>query len=212
LKSALVGMTLVALSSGLQHTAQAQCSLPAAQMPVSVITGSGWSMLPNLTVGEALGARCYSRPAGFDGPNTPDALSPHLHLGDVILFRLPRDNTSLWVKRVVGLPGDAVRMHGGRLILNGVEVDRQPDGNYQMSDDPPVVLRRYTETLPNGVSYGILKASDDGPLDNTDVYHVPPGCVFVMGDSRDDSLDSRVLDDVGYIPLDNLVARILADQ
>jgi signal peptidase I len=80
-------------------------------------------------------------------------------------------------------------------------------------DGPPVQSQRYIETLPptgggKPVVHSILKQYDgDGPLDNTQDYVVPENCVFAMGDNRDNSLDSRVLDHVGYIPVENLVGR-----
>jgi signal peptidase I len=68
-------------------------------------------------------------------------------------------------------------------------------------------MERFLETLPNGVKHDILKESDNGPLDNTQEYLVPDGYVFAMGDNRDNSLDSRVLNAVGFIPIENLVGR-----
>jgi signal peptidase I len=70
-----------------------------------------------------------------------------------------------------------------------------------------MLLKRYLEILPDGVEHYILKATDDGPLDNTPEYKVPPGDLFMMGDNRDNSLDSRVMNAVGFVPVENLVGR-----
>ena len=125
------------------------------------------------------------------------------------MFKLPRDNSTDYIKRIVGLPGDTIQMKGGQLYINGAEVKRVDAGNYlaEGDDGPPMMEREYTETLPNGVSHPILKFGDDGQLDNTQEYHVPPGHVFAMGDNRDNSLDSRVLNAVGFVPVENLVGR-----
>ena len=92
--------------------------------------------------------------------------------------------------------------------MDGTEIPRQPAGTYVATGDgPSMQLKRYLETFPDGNKHYILKASDNGPLDNTQVYHVPPGYVFAMGDNRDNSLDSRVLNAVGFIPVANLVGK-----
>jgi signal peptidase I len=181
--------------------------------PFNIPSGS---MIPTLLVGDYLFVSKFSY--GYSDYSFP--LSPSLFQGrifgslpkrgDVAVFRLPRDPSIDYIKRIVGLPGDSIQMQNGHLYINGQELPRDPDGNYTTEGDddgPPMVLKKYSETMPDGLKHPILKASDDGPLDNTQVYHVPPGYVFGMGDNRDDSLDSRVLDAVGYIPVANLVGR-----
>src|SRR5262249_36632274 len=107
-----------------------------------------------------------------------------------------------------GLPGDRVQMKGGQLFINGVQVPRQPAGEYLVEGEgPPIMERRYIETLPGGVQHYILKEGDNMPLDNTQEFKVPEGFVFAMGDNRHNSLDSRVLNAVGFIPMENLVGR-----
>jgi signal peptidase I len=128
--------------------------------------------------------------------------------GDIAVFKLPRDPSVDYLKRVVGLPSDRVQMIRGQLYINGQQVDRQAAGDYVTDGDgPKMLLHRYVETFPGGDQHYILKASDDQPLDNTQEYTVPEGYVFVMGDNRDNSLDSRVLNAVGFIPLANLEGR-----
>ena len=68
-------------------------------------------------------------------------------------------------------------------------------------------IKRWRETLPNGVSYETLDCVDNGFYDNTNVYSVPAGHFFMMGDNRDNSTDSRVLSALGYVPLENIVGR-----
>jgi signal peptidase I len=114
-----------------------------------------------------------------------------------------------YIKRVIGLPGDAIQMTEGRLNINGEMVEREMVGRGMDTDSYgttiPVML--YNETLPDGVTHLIQEISDSGPLDNTEIYTVPAGHYFMMGDNRDRSQDSRVLSAVGYVPAGNLVGK-----
>lgn len=123
--------------------------------------------------------------------------------GEVIIFAFPSQPEISYVKRVIGLPGDRVQMRGGRLYLNGALVDRQPllDPNVQLQDGEIL----YTERLPDGLAHAIIENSDNARGDNTVEWLVPPGQYFVMGDNRDNSLDSRF--DVGFVPADNIEAK-----
>jgi len=78
---------------------------------------------------------------------------------------------------------------------------------YSEGNGAVIPLAQYIETLPNGVQHRIIKMGDNGPLDNTQVYQVPAGEYFMMGDNRDNSQDSRVLSAVGYVPAENLIGR-----
>ncbi len=179
--------------------------------PFNIPSGS---MIPTLLVGDYLFVSKYSY--GYSRYSLP--MSPPLFTGrifgsvpargDVAVFKLPRDTSIDYIKRIIGLPGDRIQMKGGQLFINGQQVERTPDGEYVADGDGPrMLLKRYIETLPGGKQHPILKASDDQALDNTQEYHVPEGYVFAMGDNRDNSQDSRVLNAVGYIPLENLVGR-----
>lgn len=131
--------------------------------------------------------------------------------GDVAVFRLPRDNSIDYIKRVIGLPGDEVQMRSGVLYINGTAVPKVPDGDFltRESDEEAGARKipRFVETLPNGVTYKVLDSDPNGSFDNTGVFKVPAGHYFMMGDNRDNSTDSRAPWGVGYVPYENLIGR-----
>ncbi|MGH2341776.1 signal peptidase I [Segnochrobactraceae bacterium EtOH-i3] len=180
--------------------------------PFNIPSGS---MKDTLLVGDyvfvskyAYGYSRYSFPFGFP-PFSGRILGREPTRGDVIVFKLPRDNSTDYIKRLIGLPGDRVQVIEGQVFLNGTAVPRVKVDDFIDDENPddPVRIARYRETLPNGVSYDVLDQTQFGALDNTQEYVVPPGHYFFMGDNRDNSLDSRVQSAVGYVPYDNLVGR-----
>ncbi|MFO1057790.1 MAG: signal peptidase I [Dongiaceae bacterium] len=179
-----------------------------AYEPFNIPSGS---MKPTLLIGDYLfvskwsyGYSRYSLPFGLPLFSGRIFGSPP-ERGDVAVFKLPTDPKVDYIKRIIGLPGDQIQVRRGILYINGQAVQRQPIDDYV--DENGERLKQYIETLPNGVQHRILERSDDGPLDDTDVYNVPPGHYFAMGDNRDNSQDSRVLGAVGYVPAENLVGR-----
>lgn len=179
--------------------------------PFNIPSGS---MIPTLLVGDYLFVSKYSYGySRFSLPLSPPLFQGRIfgsvpRRGDVAVFRLPRDTSTDYIKRIMGLPGDTIQMKEGRLYINGEELPRKPDGTYLAEGEgPPIEEKEYVETLPGGRQHPILKMDDNQPLDNTEEFHVPPGYVFAMGDNRDNSLDSRVPNAVGYVPLENLVGR-----
>jgi len=128
--------------------------------------------------------------------------------GDVVVFRLPKDDTTDYIKRVIGLPGDRIQMVEGVLHINGEPVKRERIEDFVENEGGRTTrVKRWRETLPNGVSYTTLDLIDNGFYDNTPVYDVPPDQYFMMGDNRDNSTDSRVTSQVGPVPLQNIVGR-----
>ena len=131
--------------------------------------------------------------------------------GDVMVFRYPSEPNINYIKRVVGLPGDRIQMRQGQLFLNDRPVTRvamkEVFAGSVCGGDAGTKVRRWRETLPNGASYVTYDCIDNGYYDNTNVYTVPPGHIFVLGDNRDNSTDSRVMTAMGFVPMDNLVGK-----
>ena len=171
------------------------------------------SMYPTLEVGDFLfiskytyGYSRHSFPFSFpkfegrfwdDKPNR----------GDVVVFKYPGDNSTDFIKRVVGLPGDKIQVKEGRLYINGVPNKREYVSNYIISNIIyPVEFNKYKETNPEGKEYEIIELSDNVKgVDNTIEFNVPEGHYFMMGDNRDNSNDSRK--DVGFVPYDNITGK-----
>jgi signal peptidase I len=128
--------------------------------------------------------------------------------GDVIVFKYPQDNSTDFIKRLIGLPGDRIQMRDGTLFLNGKAVPKVRVEDYvETVDGETRHVPQFRETLPNGKSYLVLDRDPEGPEDNTEVFTVPAGHYFMMGDNRDNSDDSRQA--VGYVPAENLEGKAL---
>ena len=128
--------------------------------------------------------------------------------GDVVVFRLPKDDSTDYIKRVIGLPGDKIQMIDGILHINGQPVKRERIEDFIDVDEGrrATRVRRWKETLPNGVSYTTLDLPYNLQSDNTEVFNVPPDNYFMMGDNRHNSTDSR-FPQVGFVPFQNIVGK-----
>lgn len=198
--------------------------------PFNIPSGS---MIPTLLVGDYLFVSKYSY--GYSKHSFPFSMglfpgrifgSPP-ERGDVAVFKYPGDqgqgvNRTDYIKRIVGMPGDRIQVTNGVLHINGTAVPRLRIGDYVRGTNSHYQKGTlYSEQLPNGRRYTVLEYNDDGPSDNTPEFLVPAGNYFVMGDNRDDSLDSRTRlmlrdfsgttrdrDQLGwYVPAENLVGR-----
>jgi signal peptidase I len=205
--------------------------------PFSIPSGS---MLPNLMIGDYLFVAKW--PYGYSRFSFPFGIASYQgrifnglpERGDIVVFRHPNTDDD-WVKRVIGLPGDRIEVRGGAVFLNGQPIRRQRIADYAMpvSANSPCRGRgdtreiagpegavcafpRYRETLPGGRSYEVLDQFSDGETDIYGPVVVPEGHLFVMGDNRDDSADSRVSADprlavedqgVGMLPIDHVLGR-----
>jgi signal peptidase I len=190
------------------------------------------SMLPGLMNGDYLLAAKwpygYSRHSlPFDAPLIPGRIfADQPDRGDVVIFKHPLDGSD-YIKRVIGLPGDTVGMQNGQVVLNGAVLPKQRMADFVLpvspntdcawgaqkvreADGAKCVYARFRETLPSGRSYPVL---DFGPMpqDDFDPVVVPEGSLFLMGDNRDNSQDSRFaaapLGGIGLVPQENLVGR-----
>jgi signal peptidase I len=179
--------------------------------PFSIPSGS---MMPTLVEGDYIFVSKWSY--GFSRYSLP-SLPPYVgyvpvegrvlgsvpERGDVVVFRKPHEEEIDYIKRLIGLPGDKIQVREGVLYINDVAVPREATDDYIADDGSRVP--QFRETLPNGVTYLTLDLNPASTGDNTREFVVPPGHYFMMGDNRDNSLDSRF--DVGYVPADNLIGK-----
>ncbi len=167
------------------------------------------SMVPNLLVGDYLFVTKFDY--GYSRHSFPFSL-PIVPIGrifynepkrgDVVVFKKPPENNIDYVKRVIGIPGDTIQMRGGRLYINDQMVPREFKGQeLWKTEQGEQLYMRYTETLPNGVVHDIYELTDENRYDDTPKIEIPPDSFFMMGDNRDNSLDSR---DFGFVDAKNL--------
>jgi signal peptidase I len=181
--------------------------------PFNIPSGS---MKATLLVGDYLFVSKYTYGySHFSLPLSPPLFSGRIpgdwlpQRGDVVVFRLPKDTSVDYIKRVIGLPGDKIQVLDGRVFINGVGVKHEPAPPFVEAEEgapPAAPVKRWKDTLDNGVSFYTLDLVDNGFADNTQVYTVPPGHYFMMGDNRDNSTDSR-FSQVGMVPLENIIGK-----
>ena len=178
-------------------------NIPSGSMKATLLVGD-YLFVSKYTYGYSHYSLPYSPPL-FSGR----ILASEPKRGDVVVFRLPKDDSVDYIKRVIGLPGDRIQMVNGVLHINEQPVPRERIEDFVETDESGRTqrIRRYRETLPNGVNYTTLDLVENGFYDRTDVYTVPAGHFFMMGDNRDNSTDSRVLSAVGYVPFQNIIGR-----
>ena len=172
------------------------------------------SMYPTLHVGDYLFVSKYTY--GYSKHSFPFSLplfegriwADQPQRGDVVVFKFPQDNKTDFIKRIIGLPGDKIKMQDGILYINGKPVERQQIEDFVIRDKfgNGERYRQYIETLPNGVKHNILEISDRQEfVDNMVEVTVPDDSYFVLCDNRDRSDDSRL--SVGFVPFENLVGK-----
>jgi signal peptidase I len=181
--------------------------------PFNIPTGS---LVPTLLTGDYLFVSKYSY--GYSRhsiPFSPPVFSGRIwgaepKRGDIAVFKLPKDPSKDYIKRVIGLPGDRIQVLEGILHINGQPVKRERIEDYPTEDafGRTIAVPQYRETLPEGLTHRIIELHGDrGSWDNTPAYTVPAGHFFMMGDNRDNSMDSRDEAGVGVVPYENLVGR-----
>ncbi len=175
--------------------------------PFSIPSGS---MYPNLKVGDYLFVSKFSY--GFSKHSLPFSIPlipgrifyEEPERGDIIVFKTPEDNTTDYIKRLIGLPGDKIRLESNKIFINGIVIDRvfQKNEKYKFFD-----VQKIKENLPNNKNYNVYEFVKSPTILNTDNFNevvVPKDSFFVLGDNRDNSQDSRY---IGFIPKKNLVGR-----
>ena len=174
------------------------------------------SMLPNLWVGDyvfvskySYGYSRFSFPLSIDWFSGRRAALGEPQRGDVVVFRLPRDEQVDYIKRIIGLPGDQIQILAGQVYINDepIRLDRIEDFIIEDVFERRTSIPRYRESLDNGAAYEILKEIPLSRADSPRVYQVPEGHYFMMGDNRDNSTDSRYSNIIGYIPEENIIGR-----
>jgi signal peptidase I len=177
--------------------------------PFNIPSGS---MKPNLLVGDFIFVSKWSY--GYSRHSLPFSIniipkkifSKMPDRGDVVVFKTPQDNRTDYIKRVIGIPGDKIRMINGHIEINGNLIFKKITEPFIDTDKNQMQRKRkYVEFFYNK-EIEVLDLRDDGPntTDNTIYFIVPKDNLFVMGDNRDNSSDSRI---IGFVPIKNLVGK-----
>ena len=179
--------------------------------PFNIPSGS---MKPNLLVGDFIFVSKWSY--GYSKHSLPFSIpiisnkifEKKPNRGDVVVFKTPYDNRTDYIKRVIGLPGDKIKILNGNIVINNIFINKKRITDFIdiKKDKTQIRIRQYKEYLLQS-EYNILDLTDQGIVDNTKTYTVPENYFFVMGDNRDNSQDSRFINKVGYIPFENLVGK-----
>ena len=198
----VVGMGLLA-ATAIQTSLYQPFTIPSSSMEPGLVTGD-YVVVSKFAYG-------WSRASLPFNPPLPDGrlFGRQAERGDVVVFRRPSAPQQTWVKRVIGLPGDRVQVMGGTVFVNGKAIPRTPLNLVQDHDAPERQVLQVREPKPDGGSYLTYDGGSGQPGDDTGVYIVPQGQYFMMGDNRDNSLDSRWPGDVGVglLPAENIVGK-----
>ncbi|PPR46495.1 MAG: Signal peptidase I [Alphaproteobacteria bacterium MarineAlpha5_Bin9] len=179
--------------------------------PFNIPSGS---MKPNLLVGDFIfvtkwnyGYSKHSLP--FSLPLIPKKIfTNYPDKGEIVIFKTPSDNRTDYIKRVIGLPGDKIQIIEGTIYLNNEPILRTKINDFIDIDNLGIKkrIRQYEEKIDNHI-FKSIDLTDSGLVDNTSIFTVPDKHIFVMGDNRDNSQDSRFIRNVGYIPIENLTGK-----
>jgi signal peptidase I len=207
-KSGGIGETLrtvlyaVLIALGVRTFAYEPFNIPSGSMVPTLLVGD-YLFVSKFSYGYSRHSFMFHLPL-FDGR----ILGSEPQRGDVAVFKTPEDNSTDYIKRIIGLPGDRIQVAGGILQINGEAVRRERVGELVNAESGfrPIRYLEYVETLPGGRQHRIVEVSDNEPFDNTPVFVVPVGRYFMMGDNRDNSQDSRD-PRVRFVPAENLVGR-----
>lgn len=171
------------------------------------------SMYPTLYVGDYLFVSKYTY--GYSKHSFPFSMplfnnriwEDKPDRGDVVVFKFPQDNRTDFIKRIIGLPGDKIKLEKGRLYINGKMIEREVIEDFVLRDKfgNAERYRQYEEVLPEGFKHKIIEVSDFENVDDMPEIEIPQNSYFVMGDNRDRSDDSRV--NVGFVPEENLIGK-----
>ena len=179
--------------------------------PFNIPSGS---MKPNLLIGDFIFVSKWSY--GYSKHSLPFSMpiisnrifSTMPKRGDVVVFKTPQDNRTDYIKRVIGLPGDKIKIINGQIQINNNLIIKQKTEDFVdvLKNGSKKSIRKYKEFF-FGNEIDIIDIMDNGIVDNTQLYIVPENHFFVMGDNRDNSQDSRFINVVGFVPVENLVGK-----